>query len=104
MFPAWLTVVSRTNPHRGVQLAVRLLDVHPEGKADAEIVAEGIRRLRVYWHDVLHLPANLKELGVEHPDIEALVRNLHRTKGERFGNYVKLDAQLTRDIYMECCK
>lgn len=104
VFPAWLTVVSRTNPHRGVQLAVRLLDVHPEGKTDAEIVAEGIRRLRAYWHDVLHLPANLKELGVEHPDIEALVRNLHRTKGERFGNYVKLDAQLTRDIYMECCK
>ena len=102
VFPAWLTVVSRTNPHRGVQLAERVLGVDAEGLTDAEVVAEGIRRLRAFWRDVLHLPGTLAGLGIEHPDVDALVHNLHVTKGTVFGNYVKLDASLTRSIYELC--
>ncbi|MBO7660345.1 MAG: iron-containing alcohol dehydrogenase, partial [Bacteroidaceae bacterium] len=48
MFPAWLTVVSRINPHRAKQLALRVLHVSPEGKTDEEIIAEGIARLREF--------------------------------------------------------
>ena len=100
MFPAWLTVVSRINPHRAKQLALRVLHVSPEGKTDEEIIAEGIARLREFWHS-LGLPITLQELGIENPDIDALVRNLHITKGEPIGNYVKLDRTLTKEIYEE---
>lgn len=104
VFPAWLTVVSETNPHRAVQLAVRVLDVNPDGLSEREVVEEGIHRLRRYWKDVLHLPSNLAELGISHPDIDALVHNLHVTKGATFGGYVKLDAVLTRRIYEICAE
>ncbi len=100
MFPAWLTVVSRINPHRAKQLALRVLHVSPEGKTDEEIIAEGIARLREFWHS-LGLPITLKELGIENPDIDTLVRNLHIAKGEPIGNYVKLDRKLTKEIYEE---
>ena len=100
VFPAWLTVVSRTNPFRAKQLALRVLGVSAEGKTDEEIIAEGIARLRQFWHS-LGLPITLQELGIENPDIDALVRNLHITKGEPIGNYVKLDRTLTKEIYEE---
>ena len=98
VFPAWLTVVSRTNPHKAVQLAERVLDVCPDGLTEHEIIAEGIARLRRFWSS-LGLPTNLHELGIEQPDIDALVRNLHVTKGEPIGGYVRLDRTLTREIY-----
>ena len=98
VFPAWLTVVSRTNPHKAVQLAERVLDVCPDGLSEHEIIAEGIARLRRFWSS-LGLPTNLHELGIEQPDIDALVRNLHVTKGEPIGGYVRLDRTLTHEIY-----
>ena len=98
VFPAWLTVVSRTNPHKAVQLAERVLDVCPDGLSEHEIIAEGIARLRRFWSS-LGLPTNLHELGIEQPDIDALVRNLHVTKGEPIGGYVRLDRTQTREIY-----
>ena len=39
------------------------------------------------------------ELGIEHPDIDLLVKKLHENKGEYVGNYVRLNAQATREIY-----
>ena len=41
----------------------------------------------------------MHELGVTDPDIDALVNNLHVTKGEPIGSYVRLDRTLTREIY-----
>ncbi len=98
IFPAWLSVVSRINPHRARQLAVRVLSVSEKRHDDRTIINEGIRRLRAFWTS-LGLPSTLAGLGIQHPDIDRLVHNLHITKGEVFGGYVKLDATLTRQIY-----
>lgn len=99
IFPAWLTVVSQINPHRAVQLATRVLGV-PAGLSDDETIREGITHLRKFWKG-LGLPTTLAELGIPNPDIDTLVRNLHRTKGEPIGQYVPLDRTLTRAIYTE---
>ena len=40
----------------------------------------------------------MHELGVDNPDIDALVRNLHANKGEIIGNYVPLTKDMTRQI------
>ena len=97
VFPAWLTVVSRINPKKAVQLVTRVFDV-PEGLSEQEIITEGIVRLRRFWTS-LGLPSTMRELGITDPDIDVLVHNLHVTKGEPIGNYVRLDRTLTREIY-----
>lgn len=100
VFPAWLTVVSEINPKRARQLAVRVLQVADEGD-EAAIIAEGIARLRAFWKR-LGLPLTLAELGIPEPDIDALVANVHHTKGEPIGQYVPLDRTLTRKVYEAC--
>ena len=55
-----------------------------------------------FWSGTLGLPRNLSELGIDNADIDQLVNNLHHTKGEIFGGYVKLNRELTRDIYKAC--
>lgn len=100
IFPAWLTVVGRFNPARAVQLAVRVMGVAREGLTDEETTSEGIRRLRTYWRSI-GLPLTMAELGIENPDIDQLVRSVHTTKGEPIGQYVPLDASLTRTVYTE---
>ncbi len=98
IFPAWLTVVGAIQPHRARQLAVNVLHVSDEGKPEADVIGEGIERLRAFWSS-LGLPSTLRELGIGRPDIDLLVDNLHRTKGEPIGAYVRLDRTLTRKIY-----
>ncbi|MCE8857414.1 NADH-dependent alcohol dehydrogenase, partial [Phocaeicola dorei] len=50
------------------------------------------------------LPVNFKELGIEHPDIELLVKKLHENKGEWVGNYVKLNKEYSKEIFELACK
>ena len=45
------------------------------------------------------MPVTLADLGVENPDIETLVRNVHVNKGTPFGGYIKLYPEDSRAIY-----
>ena len=96
VFPAWLTVVSRINPCRAYQFAIRVMNVQPTDDKPAAI-AEAIKRLHSFWAS-LGLPTTMRELGIANPDIDTLVNNLHISKGETVGAYVKLDRTLTREI------
>ena len=102
VFPAWLKVVSKVNDSRTLQLAERLFGIKTDSLPKEEIINQCISRLRDFWSGTLGLPRNLRELGIAEADIDQLVSNLHNTKGEVFGGYVKLDRILTRDIYKAC--
>lgn len=102
VFPAWLRVVSKVNDFRTLQLAERLFGIEANGRPKAEVINECISRLQDFWSGTLGLPRNLAELGIDNADIDQLVNNLHHTKGEVFGGYVKLNRELTRDIYKAC--
>lgn len=102
VFPAWLKVVSVINPKRTMQLAERVFDIKTEALSQEEIVTQCVLKLQNFWSGELHLPRNLKELGIDNPDVDKLVDNLHHTKGETFGGYVCLDRKLTRKIYEAC--
>lgn len=102
VFPAWLTVVSQTNPHRTRQLAERLFGIDTAKLSDKEAIKACVCQLHHFWSDELHLPQTLKQLGIEQADIPTLVSNLHKTKGETFGGYLKLDKTLTQKIYELC--
>ena len=97
IFPAWLTWMTTHNLPKLVQFAVRVWDVPAEGNPEA-VALEGIRRLRRFFSS-LGLPITFRELGIPEPDIDLLVNNLHRNKGELLGNYVKLTRQDTVEIY-----
>lgn len=63
------------------------------------VALEGVRRLTLFWQS-MNLPTNITQLGIANPDIDLLVDKLHENKGELVGNYVKLDREMTREIYM----
>ena len=45
------------------------------------------------------MPLTFKALGIDTPDIDAMVERLHANKGETIGGYYKLAAPDTREIY-----
>lgn len=97
VFPAWLTFMASHNVHKVKQYAVRVWGVADTGD-DKAVALEGIARLKAFLH-AIGMPTTFAGLGVERPDIDALVRNLHVTKGAVIGGYHKLDASATREIY-----
>lgn len=96
IFPAWMEFTSKINPSKAKQLSIRVLGVSPNYLND-DVIALGINKLREFWKS-LGLPVTMHELGVDNPDIDALVRNLHVNKGEIIGNYVPLTKDMTRQI------
>ena len=97
IFPAWLTYMASHNVGKVAQYAHRVWDV-PESDDKKAMALEGVARLKSFFH-AIGMPVTFKELGIEHPDIDLLVKKLHENKGEYVGNYVRLNAQATREIY-----
>lgn len=98
MFPAWLTYMCRHHVGKPYQFAVRVWDVAPDVANKEAVALEGVRRLKAFWKS-LGLPLTFGELGIEHPDIDLLVKKLHENKGALVGSYMKLDKKQTKEIY-----
>lgn len=94
--PAWLTFMVEHNPGKVAQFARRVWDVVEDDDKKAAI--EGIKRLKDFYRSI-GMPVTLKELGVENPDIELLVKKLHENKGEVIGGYYRLTSKETTEIY-----
>ena len=85
------------NPKKIVQFAVRVWNVD-NINSDVEIAKEGVERLKDFWQSI-GLPVTFEQLGVSNPDIDLLVSQLHKNKGEKIGCYQKLTAKETREIF-----
>jgi alcohol dehydrogenase YqhD (iron-dependent ADH family) len=73
-------------------------DVPADEDNKEKVALEGVRRLKAFWHS-LGLPITFKELGIDQPDIDLLVKKLHENKGELVGSYMKLNKEQTKEIY-----
>ncbi|MCL2108479.1 MAG: iron-containing alcohol dehydrogenase [Oscillospiraceae bacterium] len=98
--PAWLKFVSRKNPGKVVQFAVRVWDCdmnfeHPELTA-----AEGIERFENFLRKI-GMPSSIKEFGAKEEDIPKLARHIGSVSEteKNFGGYVKLDLGDVEAIY-----
>ena len=100
--PAWMTFMAEHNPKKIARFANRVFGV-PENEELEEMALAGISRLKHFFR-YMGLPVNFKELGIEHPDIELLVKKLHENKGEWVGNYVKLNKEYSKEIFELACK
>ena len=100
--PAWMTFMAEHNPKKIARFANRVFGV-PENEDLEEMALAGISRLKHFFR-YMGLPVNFKELGIEHPDIELLVKKLHENKGELVANYVKLNKEYSKEIFELACK
>ena len=97
VIPAWMAFMAHHTPSKVAQLGRRVFGV--EAKDDRTAAIEAVASLRAFFSAVLRLPLSFKGLGIDEPDIAALVSNLHRNKGEIIGGYYRLGAEDTRQIY-----
>ena len=97
VIPAWMAFMAHHKPSKVAQLGRRVFGV--EAKDDRTAAIEAVATLRAFFSAVLRLPLSFKGLGIDEPDIAALVSNLHRNKGEIIGGYYRLGAEDTRQIY-----
>ncbi|MDO4160443.1 MAG: iron-containing alcohol dehydrogenase [Prevotellaceae bacterium] len=100
VFPAWLTYMSEHNVGKVAQYANRVWNVEESDDKKA-MALQGIDRFKTFLHSI-GMPITFKELGIDNPDIDLLVRKLHENKGELVGSYVKLDKEASRAIYKLC--
>ena len=84
-------------PSKVAQLGRRIFGV--DVKDDRSAAIETVASLRAFYSVALRMPSSFKELGIENPDIDTMVKRLHINKGETIGGYYRLTADDTRQIY-----
>ncbi|WP_409290047.1 iron-containing alcohol dehydrogenase [Peribacillus sp. SCS-37] len=96
IFPNWMRHVMNENLGRFKQLAVRVLEVDPEGKSDEEIALEGIEKLSSFWSS-LGAPSKLADYDIDDSKIDVMADKA-MANGE-FGNFKKLNKEDVLAIY-----
>lgn len=96
MLPAFMTFMAEVKPLRVAMMARNVFGI--EDKDDRGAALKGIGSLKEFFRSI-DMPVTLKELGVENPDIELMVKKLHQNKGEKVGGYYPLTAKETKQIY-----
>lgn len=76
IFPAWLTYMAEHHAGKVAQYAARVWDV-PKSTDCKAMALEGIRRFKSFLHSI-GMPVTFRELGIEHPDIDLLVKKIPR--------------------------
>lgn len=101
MVPAWMTYVAQKNPHKVKEFAINVMGVSP-ACSDEAIIAEGISRLKNFYHE-MGLTTSLKELIGCEPDIAGMVKSLEGNMGKLLGGYVRLTMDECAEIYRMSC-
>lgn len=97
VLPAWMGYMAHHKPSKVAQLGRRVFDV--DARDDRAAAIETVASIRAFFSAVLRMPLTFKALGIDTPDIDAMVERLHANKGETIGGYYKLAAPDTREIY-----
>ncbi len=96
VFPAWMTYMAQTQPAKIAQFGRRVFDITSHD--DATAAMEGITALKSFF-GAIGLPVTFSQLGIEHPDIDALVSRLHLHKGPAIGAYKPVTPEDSAAIY-----
>ncbi len=96
MFPAWMSYAMQENPGKIAQYARRVFNV--EEADDKKAALLGIEALKKFLKSI-GMPVNMKELGIDNPDVELLAKKVTENKGSIFGNYIKINQEVAEKIY-----
>lgn len=64
---SWARYVFSEDASRFAKFAVNVMDIEPEGKDDKDLALAGIEAMEAFYRSI-HMPASLKELGIEPTD------------------------------------
>ncbi|RTE02855.1 iron-containing alcohol dehydrogenase [Paenibacillus whitsoniae] len=95
LFPNWMQHCAEEDPSRMAKLAKAVFAIQPEGKTEAEIAFEGIRRLRDFWNS-LGAPSRLADFQINDSRIEELVHKSFMKPS--VGQYKIMTRESVRDI------
>ncbi|MBM7702952.1 iron-containing alcohol dehydrogenase [Metabacillus iocasae] len=95
LFPHWMAFVAEQKPEKVAQLGVRVFDIDPEGKSEADIATETIRALRDFWNSI-GAPVALSDYDIDDKELELMAERA--MVAETLGNYVKLTKEDVTDI------
>lgn len=100
VWPSWARYVWKEIPERFVRFAVKVMDVNPEGKSEAEIVEEGISAMEDFYRSI-DMPTNMKELGIEPTEEQVLemANGCARATGGKVGSAKVLYEEDMAEIY-----
>lgn len=100
VWPSWARYVWKEIPERFVKFAVKVMDVNPEGKSEAEIVEEGISAIEDFYRSI-DMPTNMKELGIEPTEEQVLemANGCARATGGKVGSAKVLYEEDMAEIY-----
>lgn len=96
VYPAFLMFMAEHSPSKPAQFARTVFDIREAN--DATAARMGAEALRKFFGS-LDLPLTFKQLGIENPDIDLLVKKLIENKGEIIGGYYRLNKADMKAIY-----
>jgi len=96
--PAWMKFVSKVNPAKFIQFAVRVWDCDMNFENPEITAREGIERFEIFLKKI-GMPSSIKEFGAKEDEIPKLVKHVGVGADKTFGGYVKLNAQDVEEIY-----
>ena len=93
---AYMRYMLQHKPERIAMLGRNVFDsCHKDNLETAE---SAIAQFEKFFKS-LKMPVTLSELGIPNPDIDLLVKKVHQNKGEVFGAYYPVTAEVSRAIY-----
>jgi len=98
--PAWMKFVSRVNPAKFIQFAVRVWNCQMNFEHPEITVRDGIEQFENFLRKI-GMPSSIKEFGAKEEDIPKLARHIGRVSEseKNFGGYVKLNLSDVEEIY-----
>ena len=87
----WMKYASLKNPDKFLEFSKNLFET--------DNINDGINKLQEFWVS-LGMPSSLEKLGYKEDDLDYLVNNVDYTKDGYIGNYIKLDKDDVRKIYL----
>ena len=75
MMPAWMKVLWKRRKKQYFRFAQNVMLVQVEGKTENEVILEGIQSFEEFLKNT-GAPVRLKDMGIEHPDIENIVKTV----------------------------
>ena len=89
LFPNWMKhVLDEENVDRFKQLAIRVFNVDPTGKADKEVALAGIEELRAFWNRI-GAPSRLSDYDIGEDSLELMADKAVAVR-EQYGVFKKL--------------
>ncbi|MGQ7889815.1 iron-containing alcohol dehydrogenase [Paenibacillus sp. WC2504] len=93
--PRWMEHVAAVRPEKVAQLGVRVFDLVPTGKTDAQLAAEAIQSLKKFWTSI-GAPTKLSDYGIDDKEIELMTERA--MLADQIGSYVPLTKEDVRKI------